>query len=58
MPLVFIVGFNSDTETEKYEDLCNHKQCVSVGLVLSVALVTNDFKINLRAVGVASGKMH
>lgn len=33
-------------------------QWFNVRLVLSVVLVNNDIKISLRAVGVASGKIH
>lgn len=40
------------------QDVRNYEQFANVRLVLSVALVTNDIKISLRAVGVASGKMH
>lgn len=57
VPFVFIVVFISGMQTE-WQDLRNHKQCVNVRLVLSVALVTNDMKISVGAVGVASGKKH
>ncbi len=57
VPFVFMVVFISGMQKERLY-LRNYKQCASVRLVLSAALVTNDIKISRRAVGVASGKMH
>lgn len=57
IPFVFSIVFISGMQNEWW-DLRNYKQCVSVGLVPSVALVTNDIKISLRTVGVASGTIH
>lgn len=51
--VVFITGMQISGKIFR-----NYKQSVSVGRMLSAALVTNDIKIRLRAVGVASSKMH
>ena len=57
VPFVFIVVFFSGMQND-WQDLRNYKQCASVRPVLSETLVTNDIKISLRTVGVASGKVH
>ena len=41
-----------------WQSLGNYTQCVSVQLVLSVTVVTNDIKISLRDGGVASATTH
>lgn len=57
VPFVFIFVFICGMQNE-WQAPRNYKQWVCVRLVLSAAFVTNDIKISLRTVGVASGNMH